>query len=82
MPGSEAQHGLERGHGQLLAIMAKDEFVEINFELIAAHAVVCSDQPLLQITDRAVSQRHHGRRAFSQVDSQGLTARHVLEPRF
>ena len=44
--GSEAEQGLERGHGQLPAIVAKDEFVEVNLELIAADTVVGSDQPL------------------------------------
>jgi hypothetical protein len=35
--------------------VAKDEFVEIDLELIAAHTVISSDQPLLQVADRAVS---------------------------
>jgi len=48
--------------------VAEDEFVEISLELIAAYAVVGSNQPLLQVADRAVSQRHHGFRAFAQVD--------------
>ena len=47
MPGSEAEQGLERGHGYSPTIVAKDEFVEINLELIAAHTVVGSNQPLL-----------------------------------
>src|ERR1700720_193024 len=82
LPGSEAEERLERGHGLLPPVVAKDEFVEIDLELIAAHTVISSDQPLLQVADRAVCQRHHGLCAFTQVDSQRLAARHVLEPSF
>jgi hypothetical protein len=82
VPGAEAEQRLKRGHGQPPSIMAKHEFVEINLELIAAHTVVGSDQPLLEVANRAVCQRHHRLRAFTQVDSQGLAARHVLEPSF
>src|SRR5712691_554169 len=78
--GSETEQGLERGHRLPPAIMAKDEFVEINLKLITAHAVIGSDQPLLQVANGAVCQRHHGLGPSAQLDSQGLTARHVLEP--
>jgi hypothetical protein len=36
------------------AIMAKDKFIEVNLELMTAHTVVGSDQPLLQIANSAV----------------------------
>ena len=62
--------------------MAKDEFVEINLELIAAHTVVGSDQPLLQVANRAVCQGYNRLRALAQVDSQRLAARHMLESSF
>ena len=80
--GSETEQGLERGHRLPPAIMAKDEFVEINLKLIAAHAVIGSDQPLLQVADGAISQRHHGLGPSTQLDSQGLAARYVLKPSF
>jgi hypothetical protein len=51
----------------------------VNLELIAAHPVVSSDQPLLQVANRAVCQGHNRLRAFVQVDPQRLAARHVLE---
>ena len=57
--GSEAEQGLERGHGLPAPIVAKDEFIKVNLELIAAHAVIGSDQPLLEIADGAVCQRQH-----------------------
>ena len=80
--GSETEQGLERGHRQPPAIMAKDEFVEINLKLIPAYAVIGSDQPLLQVANSAVGQRHHGLGPSAQLDSQGLAARYVLEPSF
>jgi hypothetical protein len=52
-PGSETEQGLERGHGLPAPIVAKDEFIKINLKLIAAHAVVGSDQPLLEIPNGA-----------------------------
>ena len=40
MLGSESRQGLERCHRLLAPIMAKDEFIKIRLELIAAHAVM------------------------------------------
>ena len=61
--------------------MAKDEFIEINLELIAAHTVMRSDKPLLQIASRLIRQGHDRLRAFPQLDPPGLAARHVLKAR-
>jgi hypothetical protein len=80
--GSETEQGLERGHRLPPAIVTKDEFVEINLELITAYAVIGSDQPLLQVANSAVCQRHHRLSPSTQLDSQGLAARNVLEPSF
>jgi len=77
--GPETEQGLERGHGLPAPIVAKDEFIKINLKLIAAHAVIGSDQPLLEIPNGAVCQRQHRLRAFAQIDSQGLRARHMLK---
>ena len=69
-------------HGLLAAIMSKDELVQVNLELSAAHAVVGADQPLLQVSDGAVGQRYHGFRALAQIDSQRLGAGDVRVTRF
>ena len=45
----ETEQGLKRGHGLPPPIVAKDEFIKINLKLIAAHVVIGSDQPLLEI---------------------------------
>src|SRR5262245_24152671 len=55
---------------------------KINLKLIAAHAVIGSDQPLLEIPNGAVCQRQHRVRAFAEIDSQGLRARHMLKSSF
>ena len=52
--GPETEQGLERGHRLLAPIMAKDEFIKISLEMIAAYAVMGSEQPLLQVADGAV----------------------------
>ena len=62
-------------------MVAKDEFIEINLELIAAHTVMGSDQSLLEVANRPVRQRHDRLRAFPQFDPQRLAARHVLKAR-
>ncbi len=62
--------------------MAKDEFIKINLELIAAYPVMGSDQPFLEVTNRAVCQRKHRLRTFAHVDSQRLRASHMLKSSF
>jgi hypothetical protein len=76
----EPQQGLECRHRLLAPIMAKGEFVKISLELVAAHAVVGSEQPLLQVADGAVCQRHRGLCASVQVGSRGLSAGHMSKP--
>ena len=58
-PRAESEQGLEGCHGCLAPVMAKDELVEINLQLMSADAVVRSDEPLLKIPDGAAGERHH-----------------------
>src|SRR5439155_21944444 len=81
-PGPEAEQCLERGHGQAPAIVAKDEFIELNCELVTAYAMMGPSQPLLKVANRTVRQRHYRFCSLPQFASQGLAARHVLETRF
>jgi len=46
VPGRESQQGLEGRHRLLAPFMAKDEFIKISLELMAAHAVMGSEQPV------------------------------------
>jgi len=81
MLGSEAQQGLESRHRLLAPIMTKNEFIKISLELMTAHAVMGSEQPLLQVADGAICQRHRGLRPFVQVRSRRLSAGHMTESR-
>ena len=54
----EAQQGLEGGHRLPAAIVSKHELVEIDLKLRLADAVIRPGQPLLQIPDGAIRQRH------------------------
>src|SRR5258707_2317387 len=55
--------------GCLRRLWRKTKFIKVNLELIAAHAVIGPDQPLLEIADGAVCQRQHGLGTFPQFDS-------------
>ncbi len=49
--GSEAQQCLKSGHWMLAPIMARNKFIEVSLQLIATHAVIGSNKPLLQIAN-------------------------------
>ena len=74
MCGAETEQGLKSGHRMLAPVMTKDEFIEINLKLFAAHAVVGADQPLLQVPDGPIGQWHYRFRAFAKIALQGLGA--------
>jgi len=57
--GAEAEQCLERSHGCVTTIMAKDELIEIDLQLVAAHSMIGSDEPLLEIANCPIRQRHH-----------------------
>ena len=57
MAGCETEEGLECSHGPPPVIVAKNEFIEVCLELSAAHTMVGSGQPLLEVANRAVGQR-------------------------
>ena len=61
-PSSKAEEGLERGHGLPPAIVAKDEFIEVNLELTAAHAVIGSNEPLPPYVRIDVASGNKGKR--------------------
>ena len=81
-PGSQTEQRLESGHRLLAPIVSKDKLIEIDLKLSAADAVIGADQPLLEIANRSVGQRHHRLGTLAQIDSQRLRARDVLVPCF
>jgi len=79
MPGPKSEQRLERRHRRFSPIVTKYEFIQVHLELIAAHAVMGPQQPLLEIANGPVRQRHYGLRAFSQVRWPRLAASQVLK---
>src|SRR5260370_26150819 len=79
MPSSNSEQRLERRHRRFPPIVTKYEFIQVNLELIATYTVMSPQQPLLEIANGPVRQRHYGLRAFPQVRWPRLAARHVLK---
>jgi len=65
LAGSETQECLKCGRGSLATIMPKDEFVEVDLELVLADSVVGADQPLLEVSNGPISEWDSGLRAFA-----------------
>src|SRR5215470_4156061 len=61
----ETEQGLEGGHWLPAPIVAKDEFIDINLELSAAHTVMGSDQPLLQVAKLPTARSAKGTTDFA-----------------
>ena len=78
MLSSETEEGLEGCHWGLAAVVSKHELIEVNLKLSAAHAVVRSGQPLLQVANGTIRQRHHRLGAFPQVSPVRLRTRDVF----
>src|SRR5438093_74857 len=72
---AKSQQGLERSHWCLAPVMAKDELVEIDLQLMASDAVVRPDEPLLKIPDGAVGEWHHRLGPLAEIPSERLRAR-------
>jgi len=57
----------------------EDEFVEVDLELGLAHAVVCANEPLLEVADGSIGKSHRGLCAFSQFQTERLDAGDVFK---
>ena len=78
---AEAEQGLKRRHGLAPAIVTKDELVEVDGKLGTADAMVGANQPLLEVANGPVGERHHRGDASVQVTAQGLRPGDVPKPR-
>jgi len=76
---SKAKEGLEGSHRLFASVVPEDELIQAHLQLRATDAVVRPDEPLLQVPNGTVSQRHQRFRALAEVASQGLDPRHVRE---
>ena len=79
---SEPQQSLEGSHRNPAAIMPKHELIEIHLQLLPAHPVVGSNEPLLHVSNGAIGQGHDRFCPFAEFDPQRLDARHVLVTSF
>jgi len=70
---------LKSYHRCLAAIVTENKLIQVNLELLATHRLVGADQPLLQVPNGRISQRHHQFRAFAEIALQGLGARNMPE---
>ena len=80
MDSSEAKESLKSGHRLPATVVPEDELVQVDLELAAAYAVVGANEPLLQVTDGSVGQRHDRFGTFAQCGPQWLSAGDRLEP--
>src|SRR2546425_12710935 len=80
MDSSEAKESLKSGHRLPATVVPEDERVQVDLELATAYAVVGANEPLLQVTDGSVGQRHDRFGTFAQCGPQWLSAGDRLDP--
>jgi len=64
--GPEAEQRLKRGHRLPTPIVPKDELIQVDLKLCLTDPVVRANQPLLEVANSAVRERHDGGCAFAQ----------------
>src|SRR5215813_15391196 len=79
---SQAEQGLKSGHRLVAPIVAKNKLIEVNLELPAAHTVVGTDQPLLEVADSTVGQGYYRFGAPTQFGCLRLRPRDMPIPGF
>ena len=79
---SQTEQGLKSGHRLVAPIVAKNKLIEVNLELPAADTVVDTNQPLLEVTDSAISQGYDRFGALAQFGCLGLRPRDMAIPGF
>src|SRR5260370_33824931 len=79
MPSSKSEQRLERRHRRFPPIVTKYEFIQVNLELIATHAVMGPQQPLLEMANGPVCRRHYGLPAFPEFLWPRLASQQMLK---
>jgi len=77
--GAQTEQGLKGRRRFPATVMPKRELVQVNLKLTATDTMVGADQPLLEIADRPVRERHDRGNAFAKVFAHRLGAWHVRE---
>src|SRR5262245_32906799 len=71
----QTEQSLKGGYGLVASIVVKNKLIEVDLELSVADTVVGTDQPLLEVADRSVSQRDYRFGALAQLGCLGLCPR-------
>ena len=74
---AKAEQGLEGGPRFTTTVRAADEFIAIALELAAAYAVVCADQPALQVPDHPIGKRNDRLGSVAQLERGRLRSWHM-----
>ncbi len=75
---TEAEQCLKGGHRLPPTIVPKHELIQVDLQLRLTDPMVGTDQPLLQVPNRAVRKRHHRGYAFAQLGPERLRMGNVL----
>jgi hypothetical protein len=71
MSSSQSEKRLERRRRSLPPIVTKYEFIQVHLELIATDTVMGPQQPLLEIANGPVRQRHYDLAPFRRSVGRG-----------
>jgi len=66
---SKAKECLESRHGFPPAIVPENKFVKVSLQMTSAYPMVGPHQPLLEIANRAISERNDGLRTLAEFGS-------------
>src|SRR6516225_7383440 len=77
---AQAEEGLERGHRLFPAVVPKDELIKVRLELSSADAVVGPNQPVLEVADHTIRERHDRGGTLTERGAQRLLERDVPIP--
>jgi hypothetical protein len=74
---AKAEQGLKGGSRFTTTVRAEDEFIEIDLELAAAHAVMGADQPALKASDHPIGKRNDRLGSLAQLERGRLRSWHM-----
>ena len=76
---TKAEQCLKGGHRLPPTIVPKHELIQIDLQLCLTDPMVGTDEPLLQVPNRAVRKRHHRGYAFAQLGPERLRTGNIVD---
>ena len=76
--GAEAEQCLERGRRCSATVMPERKLVQVDLKLRSTDAMMGADEPLLQVANRAIGERHDRLGALAELARERLRARDML----